>query len=81
MEEMLRQMGQDVPKTKRILEINGEHPLIQKLQALVARDPKSDQIEPFAKLLHGQALLAEGGQLSDPAAFSRALADVLARAL
>ncbi len=81
MEEMLRQMGQDVPKTKRILELNGEHPLIQKLQALVARDPKSDQIEPFAKLLHGQALLAEGGQLSDPAAFSRALADVLARAL
>jgi molecular chaperone HtpG len=81
MEEMLRQMGQDVPKSKRILEINGEHPLIQKLQELVARDPKSDQIEPFAKLLHGQALLAEGGQLSDPAAFSRALADVLARAL
>jgi molecular chaperone HtpG len=81
MEEMLRQMGQDVPKTKRILEINGEHPLIQKLQALVARDPKTDQIEPFAKLLYGQAVLAEGGQLSDPAAFSRALADVLARAL
>jgi molecular chaperone HtpG len=81
MEEMLRQMGQEVPKTKRILEINGEHPLIQKLQDLAVREPKSEQLESFARLLYGQALLAEGGQLSDPAAFSRALADVLARAL
>jgi len=81
MEEMLRNMGQDVPKTKRTLEINTDHPLIQKLDALVKREPQSEQIGQYARVLHGQALLAEGGQLADPAEFSRVLADVLSRSL
>jgi len=81
MEEMLRQMGQDVPKTKRILEINPKHELVVKLQAVFDRDPAAEELSQFARVLHGQALLAEGGQLPNPAEFSRLLSEILVKAL
>jgi len=55
-----------VPVSKPILEINPEHPLVKKLDASRSQDTR------FADLAHivfDQALLAEGGQLSDPAGF------------
>jgi molecular chaperone HtpG len=81
MEETLRQMGQDVPKTKRILEMNPKHPLIERLQSVFARDPGASELRDAAQVLYGQALLAEGARLPDPAAFSRLLGEVLLRGL
>lgn len=64
--QMLKQMGQPVPESKPILEVNPSHPLIQKLE-------KADQLdgyfEELAQVIFDQALLAEGGQLDDPAAY------------
>jgi molecular chaperone HtpG len=77
--ELLRRSGQDVPKVKRILELNPTHPLLPKLQALVAQDKDAVLLTECAELLYGQAILAEGGQLPDPAAFSKRLADLLVR--
>jgi molecular chaperone HtpG len=79
--EILRQAGQDVPETGRILEVNPSHPLLAKLKSVCERDAKDPRIAEFAELLYGQALLAEGGRLEDPAAFSRRLADLMVRAL
>ena len=76
MAELLRRTGQEVPKVKRILELNPTHPLLPKLQALDKSDPALAQ---YAELLYGQAILAEGGQLPDPAAFSQRIADLLLR--
>ncbi|MCZ6918309.1 MAG: molecular chaperone HtpG [Gemmatimonadetes bacterium] len=81
MTEILRQMGQDVPKVKRILEVNPAHPILQKLQARFEKDERDPVVREFAELLYGQALLAEGSQPNDPAGFGKKLADVLQRGL
>jgi molecular chaperone HtpG len=77
MEELLRKTGQDVPKVKRVLELNPAHPLVTQLQACHAAHRGDERFARYAELLHGQALLAEGGLLPDPAAFSRRLAELL----
>ena len=77
--ELLRRTGQEVPKVKRILELNPTHPLLPKLQALVERDKNDPELAQYAELLYGQAILAEGGQLPDPAAFSQRIAELLLR--
>ena len=60
--QMLKQMGQPVPESKPILEVNPNHPLIQKLES-------AEQFDDLAQVIFDQALLAEGGQLEDPAAY------------
>ena len=59
---MLKQAGQSAPKAMPILEVNAEHPLVKRLES----DPR---FEDLAQVLFDQALLAEGGQLEDPAAY------------
>ncbi len=81
MVKLMRHMGQAVPKTKRILELNPNHALMAKLQTLVTADKSSAAIKDYAALIYGQALLAEGGQLADPAQFSRLVAEMMTRTL
>ena len=80
MQELLRRAGQDVPKVKRVLELNPSHPLVARLQTFHAAHPADERFARYAELLFGQAILAEGGTLSDPAAFSRHLAELLVEA-
>lgn len=62
MVQMLKSMGQAVPDVKPTLEINPTHPLIQKLQA-------ADDFDDLAQVVFDQAVLADGGQLDDPAGY------------
>lgn len=62
---VLQQLGQDAPMPTPIMELNVEHPLVGRLEQ---EDDKSRYAE-LANLLYDQALLAEGGQLEDPAGF------------
>lgn len=59
---MLKQVGQAVPESKPILEINPEHPLVKRLES-------SSQFDDLANVIFDQALLAEGGVPADPAAY------------
>ena len=68
---MLKAAGQEAPDMKPILEINPEHPLILKLKA----DDK--RFDEWANVLFDQALLAEGGQLNDPASFVKQVNELL----
>ncbi len=77
MERLLRQMGQEVPKQKRILELNPRHPVMNRLRTMVAENDTAPEIQDFADLLYGQAVLAEGGQLTDPARFSQLVAKLM----
>jgi len=61
MERIMKSLGQDVPDTKPILEINPEHPLVKKLKTKVDKD--------LVKVLFDQAVLSEGGQIKEPAEF------------
>ncbi|NYF59452.1 molecular chaperone HtpG [Micromonospora purpureochromogenes] len=81
LEKMYRAMGQEVPKVKRILELNPTHPLVTGLRAAHERGGDSAALTETAELLYCMALLAEGGDLADPARFARVLADRLARTL
>lgn len=65
LQRLMQQAGQAIPQSQPILEINFNHPLIQRLLA----EKDENIIEDWSKLLFEQALLAEGGQLSDPGAF------------
>ena len=58
---MLKQAGQSAPESKPILEVNPGHALVKKLES-------DAQFDDLAHLLFDQAVLAEGGQLEDPAA-------------
>lgn len=80
---MYRASGQVVPAGKRILEINADHPLVSSLQQAYQNRgddaARSDDLDETAELLYGTALLAEGGELEDPAKFAATLARHLAR--
>ena len=73
MRRIMEAAGQAVPKTKPVLEINPEHPLLKMLDAEVDEDKFSD----LATILFEQAQLAEGGQLEDPAAYVQRLNSLL----
>ena len=77
MQELLRRAGQEVPKVKRVLELNPTHAIVTKLRQLHALDANDPRLALYAELLYGQALLAEGGTLDDPAAFSRRLTELM----
>ncbi|MEH0983063.1 molecular chaperone HtpG [Micromonospora sp. CPCC 205556] len=81
LEKMYRAMGQQVPPVKRILELNPTHPLVTGLRAAHERGDDEPALTETAELLYGMALLAEGGDLADPARFARVLAERLARTL
>ncbi|MFF0411357.1 molecular chaperone HtpG [Kitasatospora sp. NPDC004745] len=81
LERMYRAMGQDLPQVKRILELNPGHPLVTALHQAHQANPDDPALADTAELLHGSALLAEGGDLPDPARFTRLLTDRLARTL
>jgi len=65
LERLLKSVGQEAPSTKPIMEINVDHPLV----AYLDNEPDEDRFADLSKVLFDQALLAEGGQLKDPASF------------
>ncbi|GAB1576211.1 molecular chaperone HtpG [Bordetella petrii] len=72
---MLKAAGQDAPNVKPVLEINPEHALIARV-----RDAGDDEFGEWARLLLDQALLAEGAQIADPAAFVKRMNALLLKA-
>jgi molecular chaperone HtpG len=81
MQRMLEQLGQKPPKVKRILELNPGHEIVAKLGDIFKENTGDPRLKLYAELLLGQAHLAESGQLPDPVAFSKLLADVMLRAV
>ncbi|MFZ5998670.1 MAG: molecular chaperone HtpG [Nitrospirota bacterium] len=76
-EKILRAMGQEVPKHKRILELNPAHPLLESMNALFEKNGTSAVLKEYARLLYDQAVLLEGSKLKDPAAFAKAVAKLM----
>jgi molecular chaperone HtpG len=71
LQRLLKSAGQQAPGSQPILEINPNHPLVQRLKYEEAK------FGDWSRILFDQALLAEGGQLEDPAAFVKRLNDML----
>jgi molecular chaperone HtpG len=79
LERLLQQAQRLNTKQKRILELNPKHPVVEKLKTRFDLVPDAPNLEDDAYLLFGQALLAEGSPLPDPARFSRLVAELMAR--
>jgi molecular chaperone HtpG len=81
LERLMQRMNRDqeVPVSKRILEVNADHPAVAAMQTLFARDAKDPRIEKYCRLLYDQAVLAEGSKVRDPAAFAQRINELLAR--
>ncbi|GAB2942430.1 molecular chaperone HtpG [Aquaspirillum soli] len=76
LERLLKQAGQKVDSSKPILELNPEHELVKRLD----REQSEDRFADLSALLFEQALLAEGGQLADPAQFVKRMNKLLLQA-
>jgi molecular chaperone HtpG len=79
MEQLMRVMGQNVPPSKRVLELNPEHPVVSRLMSLAGENDA--RVEDFVAVLYDQALLLDGGSVSDPGRFTRLLTDIMNSAL
>lgn len=79
LEKLLQKGKGGGAKQRRILELNGEHPIVARLGQ---RFPEAGpEIAEYAQLLFGYALLAEGSELPDPARFNRSVADLMVKTL
>ena len=73
MQRLLKEAGHAMPSSKPILEINTDHPIVKRLE-----EEKSDsKFNDWSDILFDQAILAEGGQLDDPASFVHKLNEML----
>ena len=78
MERIMRAMNQEVPKSKRILEVNPEHPLVAKMNGLQSsEEPAAGRLTDYIDLVYNQALLAEGSQVKDTQRFTQLVTDLM----
>jgi molecular chaperone HtpG len=79
--EQLLKRDTDRPRQKRILELNPDHEIVAKLLKITASDPPGEELDEYAELLYGYAVLAEGSDLPDPAGFARRVAELMIRGM
>jgi molecular chaperone HtpG len=80
MEQMFRSMGQEVPASKRIMELNPEHAAVALLQKVHGENKGDAKVSEFTSLLYNQALLAEGLPIENPVEFAKQVADLMVSA-
>ena len=80
MERLFRAMNQAVPESKRILELNPEHPLITALNDM-AGDAENPDLKKYVNVLWDQALLSEGSPIKDTAAFVKNVTELMLKGI
>jgi molecular chaperone HtpG len=80
MERLMKRMGQTMAtgEFKRTLELNPDHPVVQKLVQMQKADANDPKIEAYARLLLDQATIAEGSPINDPAGFAKRINALIA---
>jgi molecular chaperone HtpG len=81
MERLMARLGRekDFPASKKILEVNADHPAIQAMRQLHARDASDARLEKYCRLLYDQAVIAEGSKVRDPLVLAQYINELLAR--
>ena len=80
MERIMKAMNKDVAPSKRILELNPNHPLLPKLKGLYEQDQNSEKLANYIELIYDQALLAEGSQIKNANRFARLVSELMVKA-
>ena len=81
LERLFKAMHQEIPESKRILELNPKHPLIEALFKVYTANENAPELKTYAKVLFDQSLLTEGSPLPDPAAFAKEVTNLLLQGL
>jgi molecular chaperone HtpG len=81
MERLMQRMGRggEIPESKRILEVNPDHPAVEAVQKLFDKDAKDNRVEKYCRLLYDEAVIAEGSRVKDPVALARRINELLVR--
>jgi molecular chaperone HtpG len=81
LERLIQRLGREkeLPASKRVLEINPDHPAVEAVRRRYEQDATDARLEKYVRLLYDQALLGEGSKLSDPAGFARRINELLER--
>ena len=77
LERLLKAMHQVAPESKRVLELNPNHPVVEKMLALCEENADSEQLAQYTDILYGEALLTEGSPLPDPLAFVKSVSALM----
>ena len=81
LEKLFRQSGQQVPESKKILELNGSHPIVTKLYTRFQNDKEDTMIEEYSELLLGYSVITEGGEIVNTGKFGKLFSKVLENAI
>ena len=81
MERLFKAMHQEVPVSKRIFELNCDHPLIDAFNTKLENGENPETLKKFANTLYNQALLLEGSPLDNPVEFASTITELLSNAL
>ncbi len=81
MEKILKASGQKTPDQKRVMEVNVNHPVMEKIKGLFESDTTNPVLTDYSDLLYDIAVISEGGKLDNPARFSGLLGDLMAKAI
>ena len=80
MERIMKAMNQTVPDSKRVLELNPDHPILKAMAGIYQQDKTAAALTDYADLLYDQALLTEGSQIKDPLRFTRLISELMVKA-
>ena len=81
MEKILKASGQEAPEQKRSLELNINHPVMEKIKKLFETDTTNPVLTDYSDLLFDLAVVSEGGKIDNPSRFSKLLGDIMAKSL
>ncbi|MBT0663207.1 molecular chaperone HtpG [Geobacter pelophilus] len=77
MERIMKAMNQDIPESKRVLELNPDHPIVSVMGKLFEKDKENPRLADYCELLFDQALLTEGSPIKDPLRFTRLVSELM----
>jgi molecular chaperone HtpG len=80
MERIMKAMNQAVPESKRVLELNPDHPILKAMAGIHQQDQAAAALADYADLLYDQALLTEGSPIKDPLRFTRMVSELMVKA-
>ena len=77
MEKIIKASGQDLPASKRVLELNPDHPVLDKLKKMYESDKNDPKLKDYSLLLYDLAVIGEGGKIENPSMFIKLVGGLL----
>ncbi|MCK5165395.1 MAG: molecular chaperone HtpG, partial [Desulfobacula sp.] len=81
MEKIMKASGQKTPDQKRVMEVNVNHPVMDKMKEIFESDTTNPVLKDYSDLLFDIAVISEGGKLDNPSRFSKQLGDLMTQAI